>query len=289
MNRLLILLAALVFVVAGLACGMTPTDQRITTVAQNHFSSLVYEGVKKVREARPVQANYTFRHLQRWYDQIRGSGIGAIPEMTISDVNERINHIEHGIECERNRDRLERQIRDILSRENVPQDAVKVTVSPRDFFPEYPDDFECASPETVDPATGISSPGFGGLFVDFDARATNVYMLDPSQEKAEELALAIIGGDDLKEYPDVHAIQGQYTWEQLVEWWYRIIDDSNPNILGASFGPGSFHADPSRNRLVVEVNRERNADVETDVGDFLNQIGVPREAVVFLGHDEPLR
>ena len=356
MNRMLILLAALVFVAAGLACGIMPTDQLITMVApptsapfptsipapptttpapsptpiptatpppptptpvegpgygghyidpeddsivyiylvnpsqeaaekvaRTHISSLVYEGIRKVREVRPVQAKYTFRQLQRWYDQLRDSGIWDISELTMSDVDEGINRIEYGIDCERNRDRLERQIRDILSRENVPQDAVKVTVSSRAFFPEYPDDFECALAEVVDPVTGISSPGFGGLFIDFDTRTTNVYLLEPSQEKAEELALAIIGGDDLKGFPNVRTIQGRYTWEQLVEWWYRIVDESNPNIQGASFGPGGFHADPFRNRLVVEVNRERNADVETDVGDFLDRIGVPVKQPFFWG------
>ena len=196
-------------------------------------------------------------------------------------VSSRLNRIEAGIDCEANRDSVKRRLPDLLSGSHIPSEAINVTVRPRGFFPEYPDDFECAPREVIAPATGMSSPGFGGLFIDFDALATNVYMLDPSHEKAEELALAIMGGDELKEYPDVRAIQGQYTWEQLVEWWHRIVDDPNRNIQGVSFGPGSFIAESSLNRLTVEIDREENPDVETDIEDFLNQIGVPREAVVF--------
>ena len=199
-------------------------------------------------------------------------------------VSVQLNRIEVGIDCEANRDSVNHRLPILLSGSGIPTKAIKVTVYPREFFPEYPDDFECAAPEVVDPVTGISSPGFGGLFIDFDTDATNVYILEPSQGKAEELALVIIGDDVLKKYPDVRAIQGQYTWEQLVEWWYRIIDDPT-KIQGASFGPGGFHADPSGNRLVVEVRHERNPDVEMDIEDFLKRIGVPREAVVFLGHD----
>ena len=206
----------------------------------------------------------------------------------MSAVSVQLNRIEVGIDCEANRDSVNQRLPSMLSGSGIPIKAIKVTVYPRAFFPEYPDDFECPAPEVVDPVTGISSPGFGGSFIDFDTDTTNVYMLEPSQKKAEELALAVVGRDLLKEYPDVRPFRGQCTWEQLVEWWYRIIDDPT-NIQGASFGPGGFHADPYRNRLVVEIRREENPDVDTDVGDFLERIGVPREAVVYLGHDEPLR
>lgn len=179
-------------------------------------------------------------------------------------VSVQLNRIEVGIDCEANRDSVNHRLPILLSGSGIPTKAIKVTVYPREFFPEYPDDFECAAPEVVDPVTGISSPGFGGLFIDFDTDATNVYILEPSQGKAEELALVIIGDDVLKKYP--------------------VIDDPT-KIQGASFGPGGFHADPSGNRLVVEVRHERNPDVEMDIEDFLKRIGVPREAVVFLGHD----
>lgn len=268
---------------------VNPSQAGAESLGRTHAPNIVYEGTKQVREVRPIQALYTHRQLMAWYrSQLHRSELYSLPEVTMAAVSIHLNRIEVGIDCEASRDSVNQRLPSLLSGSGIPTKAIQITVHPREFFPENPNDFECASPEVVDPATGISSPGFGGLFIDFDTRTTNVYMLEPSQEKAEELALAIMGGDLLKEYPDVRAIQGQYTWEQIVEWWYRIVDDPT-NIQGASFGPGGFHAEPSRNRLVVEVRRERNPDVETDVGDFLDRIGVPREAVVFLGYDEPLR
>ena len=111
----------------------------------------------------------------------------------MSAVSVQLNRIEVGIDCEANRDSVNQRLPSLLSGSGIPTRAIKVTVYPREFFPEYPDDFECASPEIFDPVTRISSPGFGGLFIDFDTDTTSVYMLEPSQKKAEELALAVVG------------------------------------------------------------------------------------------------
>lgn len=260
---------------------VNPSQEAADKVAQTHISSLVYEGIKKVREVRPVQANYTFRQLQRWYDQLRNSGIWDISELTTSDVNERTNRVEYGIDCERNRDKVEKQIRDILSRENVPQDAVEVTVEPSVMSSL----FECAPPEVADPVTGLSSPGFGGLFFDRESRAVTVYMLEPSQQKAEELALEVVGRDTLERYPTVRAVQGQYTWEQLQGWHDKVNEGWSPldHIAHHLPGGGSLHLyiDESKNRLGVELGSERTPEVETAAWDFLDRFGVPREAVVF--------
>ena len=258
---------------------VNPSQEAAEKVAQTHISSLVYEGIKKVREVRPVQANYSFRQLQRWYDQLLDSGIWAIPEVTMSDVDEGINRIEYGIDCERNRDMVEKQIRDILSRENVSQDAVEVTVWGRAMSGM----FECAPIEVVDPVTELSSPGFGGLFFDRASGTVTVYMLEPSQQKAEELAFEVVGRDTLARYPTVRAVQGQYTWEQLQGWHDKVNKGSLDHIAHRLPSGGSLHLyiDESKNRLRVELGRERTPEVEAAARDFLDRLGVPREAVVF--------
>ncbi len=256
---------------------VNPSQEGAEKVAQTHISSLVYKGIKKVREVRPVQANYTFRQLQRWYDQLHDSGIWAIPELTMSDVNEGINRIEYGIDCERNRGRAERQIREILSWENVPQDAVKVSVEGRAVFGNMPLPFECAPPEVIDPATGLSSPGFGGLFIDRESRAVNVYMLELSQQKAEELAFEVVGQDTLERYPYVRALRGQYTWQQLLEWDDELYSGLNtlPDEISV------FHyLDESKNRLTVEISGEHTPENEAAVRDLFERLGVPWEAVI---------
>ncbi len=256
---------------------VNPSQEAAEKVAQTHISSLVYEGMRKVREVRPVQANYTFRQLQRWHDQLLHSGIWDIPELTMSDVDEGINRVEYGIDCERNRDRVERQIRGILSRENVPQDAVEVTVRGRAVPAIAPIPFECAPPEIFDPVTGKSSPGFGGLFFDRDSRTIMVYMLTPSQQKAEGLAFEIVGRNTLERYPNVRAVQGQYTWEQLLEW----DEDLRGGLNTLPDGISLFHyLEQSRNRLIVEIRGERTSEKDATVGDLFKRLGVPWEAVI---------
>ena len=110
---------------------VNPSPEAVRDVTSTYLAPVVYEGIRKIREVRPLQANYTFRQLQRFYDRLRDSGVWDIPELTMSDVDEGINQIEYGIDCEHNRDRVQQQIHDLLSRENIPIDAVRVTVQGR--------------------------------------------------------------------------------------------------------------------------------------------------------------
>ena len=212
---------------------VNPSPEAVRDVTSTYLAPVVYEGIRKIREVRHLPANYTFRQLQRFYDRLRDSGVWDIPELTMSDVDEGINQIEYGIDCEHNRDRVQQQIHDLLSRENIPVDAVRVTVQGRARFPESPARFECAPPEVIDPVTGVSSPGFGGLFR--SSGTLNVYMLEPSQRGAESLALAVVGRDILEHRhrgpSEIRAVQGQYIWKQLLEW-YETITGSGIAIQG---------------------------------------------------------
>ena len=256
---------------------VNPSPEAVREVTSTHLAPAVYEGIKKIREVRPLQANYTFRQLQRFSDKLRDSGVWDIPEVTSSDVNEGINQIEYGIDCEQNRDRVQQQIHDLLSRENIPIDAVKVTVRGRVQF-GGPPKFGCAPGEKIDPATGVSSPGFGGMFWELGTSGSwtlNVYMLEPSQQKAEELALQVIGRDNLDRVSTIRALQGKYTWEQLLEWFY-LIYSAGLDVPGADLVPDFMD---EGNRLIIEINREHNPDVEAEVEVALEQWGIPTEAV----------
>ena len=258
---------------------VNPSPEAVREVTITHLAPLVYKGTKKIREVRPLQAKYTLRQLHRWYDQLRDAGIWGITGMTTSDVDEGINRLEYGIDCERNRDRVRQQIDDLLTRENVPLEAVVVEVKGRPIT-SGPFPFECAPPEVVDPGTGVSSPGFGGLFWDsnYPYRTLSVYMLEPSQQKAEDLALQVVGRESLDRVSTVRALKAQYTWEQLLEW-YELVRVAGLDVPGADL-IAAFMED--RNRLVVEIDQERNPDVETEVEDVLKKLGIPLDAVVML-------
>ena len=259
---------------------VNPSPEAVREVTITHLAPLVYKGTKRIREVRPLQAKYTLRQLHRWYDQLRDAGIWGIAGLTTSDVDEGINRLEYGIDCERNRDRVRQQIDDLLTRENVPIEAVVVEVKGRPTT-SGPFPFECAPPEVVDPGTGVSSPGFGGLFWDSkhpSNRTLSVYMLEPSQQKAEELALQVVGRESLKRVSTVRALRAQYTWEQLLEW-YELVRAAGLDVPGADLIP-DFMQD--RNRLVVEIDRDRNPDVEAEVEDVLKKLGIPLDAVVML-------
>ena len=142
---------------------VNPSPEAVEEVTITHLAPAVYRGMTKIREVRPLQANYTLRQLERFYDQIFSAGIWDILEVTMTDVDEGKNRLEYGINCEHNRDRVQRQSHDLLSRENIPADAVRVTVQGRVQFGGT-SKYECAPQEAIYPSTGVSSPGFGGLF-----------------------------------------------------------------------------------------------------------------------------
>ena len=108
-------------------------------------------------------------------------------------------------------------------------------------------------------------------------------MLEPSQQGAEGLALAVAGRDILEHRhrgpSEIRSVQGQYIWKQLLEWC-ETITGSGFAIQGVY--PYDVWPDPTRNRLRIETDRERNQNVEAEIEELLKQLGVPREAVVLV-------
>ena len=256
---------------------VNPSPEAVRSVTSTHLAPMVYEGMKKIREVRPLQGQYTWRQLLIWDDQLREAGVWDVTGWSTSDVDEGINRIEIGVACESDRERGEREVRAAALRANVPVEAVVVAVQARPTM-YGPYQFECAPPESIDPVTGVSTPGFGGMFSEpgtSGSRTLNVYMLEPSQQKAEELAFQIVGQESLDRVSNVRALQGRYTWEQLLEW-YRLIDSTGLGVTGAHLTADYMN---DRNRLIIEIDTEWNPHVEAEVEDILKQLGIPQESV----------
>ena len=114
-------------------------------------------------------------------------------------------------------------------------------------------------------------PGFGGLFLDAnDNSIVYVYMLDPSQQEAAELAVRIILD---KSVTEVRVLQGKYSWGQLLGW-YREAQDIVWRIAGIQ----SSDIDEGLNR--IEFNFQTSYSAQ-QAREALATTSIPDEAVIF--------
>ena len=224
--------------------------------------------------AYSTPTEYTFYHVRRWYDS--HDPILRMPEIVMRDVDERGKRVVIGLDCESSRDRVQQAIEDRFVELGLPLEAVVIEVWGRFRQLNMPPSFECIQPGVVDPVTGRSTPGFGGLYI--DSGIAYIYLLEPSQEEAERLVFEQLGRESFERVKEVRALKGEYTWTQLMEWYQLVKKD----ILEIPT------ADPwverRKNRLTIEVDREYNSDVETEVKEALSRHGVPHEAVILLDH-----
>ena len=236
-----------------------------------------HERMKKIREVRPLKAQYTIEQLNEYYQAV-GDIVWSFPDVNMTDLDEGQNLIEVGVDCESSIDRVRLALQNQLPSLGVPIEAVFVGVRERPLY--RPGGFECIS-ETVDPITGLSTPGFGGLY--FQDDIVSVYLLKPSQEVAEELVIEELGRKTFEGLQGVRAVQGTYTWAQLLEWYEAISGDLYQHI--------HMHAsvDHRRNRLTIEVIPEHGANVERRIKAVLSRHTVPCEAVLLLRHDGTTR
>jgi hypothetical protein len=120
--------------------------------------------------------------------------------------------------------------------------------------------------------TGEAVPGFGGIFVDReDNDIAYIYLLGPENEElvaqAAEVLRSRYGGRDFRE---VRAIQGQYSYSQLLEWincW-----DAREPRLSRTTASGISEGD---NRISIGVVSE--ADIARAEWE-LEALGIPLEA-----------
>ncbi len=225
----------------------------------------------------PTEPPFTKRQIRRWNNQL--TVVWEISGITMSYIN--AGRIQFAVDCEANRERVRSQIDEILADLDIPPKAVTLVVSERERILEEPPPFSCAPPEVIDPVTGLSLPGFGGMYT--LGASTYIYMLEPSQEAAEELVFTIAGRDPLDRVPNVRAVQGDYTWQQLLEW-RGLLTSSMEQIPGVDYWSDmDFLPDPKRNRLTLNITgRQFDADVIADIEGMMERLGVPQGAVVLL-------
>ena len=142
------------------------------------------------------------------------------------------------------------------------------------------DIFRCVPPEVIDPVTGISAPGFGGLFWDREDGIVYIYLLEPSQELGEMLVLEEFGNRQMEWVKEVRVLQGKYTWEQLMDW-EKLLDDEPGLSEETNVYLVWLEAKDNRIRLKSEAHEypDRKLDVEK-IKSELSEMGVPFEAII---------
>ena len=234
--------------------------------------------MQNIKEVRPLQAQYTLRQLSKWNNnELVEARLGSPPEVTLRTLSQGKNRIEVGVACESDLDKVRQELQKRLTLLGVPLDAVIFTVRPRAYPLLVLPPYECIPPEVIDPATGLSTPGFGGYY--FDSGIAYVYLLEPSQEVAEELMLAQIGTESFERLLEVRALKGKYTWTQLTEWHESITAD-----VQAIPATDIVSVSKRKNRLTIEVRTEQEGNTESKIKDVLSRHGVPYDAVILLGH-----
>ena len=254
---------------------VNPSQAAAEAAAVRYFG---HDKLGSIREVRPLQAQYTLRQLSKWNNnELVEARLLSPPEVTLRTLSQRKNRIEVGVACESDLDKVRQELQKRLTLLGVPLDAVIFTVRGRAYPLIMQPVFECIPPEVIDPATGLSTPGFGGYY--FDSGIAYVYLLEPSQEVAEELVLAQMGTESFKRLLEVRVLKGQYTWTQLTEW-YESINSDIKDIPGTD----AMSIDRRTNRLTIEVRTEQRANAESEIREVLLRHGVSPEAVILLTH-----
>ncbi len=255
---------------------VNPSQEAAEKFARIHLG---YREMRKIREVRPLQARYTLEQLKGWYRHLRDDGaVRDLPDVVMMNIDGGMNRIEVGTRCDTDRGGVQRSIDDLLPKLSVPADAVVVIVADVPA-PWGPHKHPCAPPEVVDPNTGLSSPGFGGLFM--DSGTINIYLLEPSHAEAEKLARTLVAERTLRFNPDVRALQGQYTWDQLVEWYELLYPEITRIPRAGVWGDVDLDVDRRRNRLTLDATRDDFDDAVLDaVKDLMRRLSVLQEALV---------
>ena len=253
---------------------VNPSQEAADEMGRTHISNLVYRGMQKVREVRPVQALYTVRQLKAWHSLLSRQGLRGTSGWTTDGVSTRLNRILVGVGCESERERFQVELNELTLQAGVPLEAAVLKVQSRAVTTNV-DRFECAPPERVHATTGLSVPGFGGLF--FESGTINVYMLDPSKSGAEELAFVVLGREVVEESSGVQSLQAQYTWEQLVEW-HDVLKESLEDVPGVLEDP---LLEFRKNRLVLTVEQAKAQSLTDEVNATLEQLNIPAEAAIW--------
>ena len=229
-----------------------------------------------------VKSQYTLEILHEWYWRIKDDETiwGLLSEietkMTLDEHNKRIMI---GLMCVKHLDEAKQIILDHMPDLRIPVDAFVFDVQKIFYLHLAPRTFHCIPPEVVDPGTGVSTPGFGGLYRNVLGVAY-VYLLKPSQELGESLARDEFGSEAFERLREVRVLQGQFTWEQLREWYDVIRSDVEmPD-------PRPFFVDLNlrNNRITIKIADEDYDYATAMIEDELSRLGIPRNAVIFVAN-----
>ena len=277
---------------AGLSIGPRDDNNQyivyiyLTNPSQETAESMAREHLKDrswgyISEVRPVQVQYSRGQLELWQHWLEAEAkVWSFPGVTGLGTGAIENQISVGVVCAANLEVVERVVRGYMANVDIPQDAVVFELTGRGYIMPKPAPvytFECVPPEVINHATGIFSPGFGGMYS--ESNTMYVYMLEPHQGKAEALAATHIGWDAV-ERMEVRPLQGQYTWEQLQDW-YRKLLNGGVNVRGATLCEIDFRS----NRITIEVRKDWNQNVVAEVEESLSRLEIPHEAVILMHLD----
>lgn len=116
--------------------------------------------------------------------------------------------------------------------------------------------------------------GFGGYYLDKDDRGrAYVFMLNPDNRGAAEAAFrAAYRGK--REIDTIVPAQGDYAFDQLVEWFYTL----DHALVQQGVHPGTGAVMEIANRIVFGL--DDLAQVE-DAHRIMKELGIPEDAVIF--------
>lgn len=222
----------------------------------------------------PATKQYTVKQRKAW----ESTAWGVLGEMLVSTgAYSPHGRLDVRIVCKKHIKRA----RQLLIEHGVPEDAVIIKAGGPIDVDAYPDLFPCYPPEVEDPTTGISSPGFGGIYT--DSGSIYIYLLEPSLENAARLLNEVHGYFPLEK---VRVLQGRYTWEQLMAWYHLYLNSPMPEGPWR-YGMIELNAmlNPRYNRLYMVGNEtEHTPDVE-QMENRLLRLGIPRDAVILYGDE----
>ena len=255
---------------------VNPSQAAAEAAAAKHFG---LARMQHIREVRPLKARYTMKQLREYEKAVRD----AVVAFSYPEVHMTSRQLWHwrfvvGVDCESSLDR----VRLVLQKRLPPPVMETVVVEVRERPRYRPGGFECISTETIDPITGLSTPGFGGLY--FEDNVVSVYLLEPSQEVAEELVIDQLGRKAFRSLRGVRAVKGTYTWAQLMEWYEAISGDIYQTQVS-----GVVDVDSRWNRLIVESDPEDDDATARQIKPILSRNGVPYEAVLLGAWGQPPR
>ncbi len=233
------------------------------------------------------QHSYSVEQLEEWYALAQKP---SLPWIWGYHVRHDEGFIGLFISCE---NKVENSLQ-ALEGLGIPSDAIKIEVIKRprhDIQPPPPPVFECVPPEVVDPVTGVSEPGFGGLYAEYEV--ATIYLLEPSQEMGESLVHDELGDAGFDELSEVRVLKGEYTWDQLLKWHQSIRTLRSESIKDGTDGInwGWVLLNPRNNRITINILPPKGAWTEDSlfvrrIEEALLKLGVPRKAVIFVNEWE---